>query len=145
MAFSQELTVNNQPHIVISSLDLARLERLLDTLPDTRFPGKQALEQELERAEVRDPEEMPPHVVTMNSEVRFRLEPSGDEFCLTLVYPKDANGQPDRISILAPIGSALLGLSIGYEISWPGPGGKQLQVRIIEIVYQPEREGEFHR
>ena len=137
--------MNNQPHIIISSLDLARLERLLDTLSDTRFPGKQALEQELDRAEVRDTEEMPPHVVTMNSEVRFRLEPSGDQFCLTLVYPKDANGQPDRISILAPIGSALLGLSIGDEISWPGPGGKQLQVWIMEIVYQPEREGEFHR
>lgn len=137
--------MKNQPHIIISSLDLARLERLLDTLSDTRFPGKQALELELDRAEVRDPEEMPPHVVTMNSEVRFQLEPSGDQFCLILVYPKDANGQPDRISILAPIGSALLGLSVGDEISWPGPGGKQLQVRIMEIVYQPEREGEFHR
>ena len=137
--------MKNQPHIIISSLDLARLERLLDTLSDTRFPGKQALELELDRAEVRDPEEMPPHVVTMNSGVRFQLEPSGDQFCLTLVYPKDANGQPDRISILAPIGSALLGLSVGDEISWPGPGGKQLQVRIMEIVYQPEREGEFHR
>jgi len=55
MAFSQDFILNNQPHIIISSLDLARLERLLDTLSDTRFPGKQALEQELDRAEVRDP------------------------------------------------------------------------------------------
>ena len=137
--------MNNQPHIIISSLDLARIERLLDSLPDHRFPGKRALEQELDRAEVRDPEEMPPRVVTMNSEVRFRLQPSGEEFCLTLVYPKDVNGHADRISILAPVGSALLGLAIGDEITWPGPGGQPLQVSIIEIVYQPERELEFHR
>ena len=137
--------MNNQPHIIISALDLARIERLLDSLPDHRFPGKRALEQELDRAEVRDPVEMPPHVVTMNSEVRFRLQPSGEEFCLTLVYPKDVNGHTDRISILAPVGSALLGLAIGDEITWPGPGGQPLQVSIIEIVYQPERELEFHR
>ena len=137
--------MNNQPHIIISALDLARIERLLDSLPDHRFPGKRALEQELDRAEVRDPEEMPSHVVTMNSEVRFRLQPSGEEFCLTLVYPKDVNGHTDRISILAPVGSALLGLAIGDEITWPGPGGQPLQVSIIEIVYQPERELEFHR
>ena len=92
--------MNNQPHIILSSLDLARIERLLDSLPEHQFPGKRALEQELDRAEVRDPEEMPPHVVTMNSEVRFRLQPSGEEFCLTLVYPKDVNGHADRISIL---------------------------------------------
>ena len=137
--------MNNQPHIILSSLDLARIERLLDSLPEHQFPGKRALEQELDRAEVRDPEEMPPHVVTMNSEVRFRQQPSGEEFCLTLVYPKDVNGHADRISILAPVGSALLGLAIGDEITWPGPGGQPLQVSIIEIVYQPERELEFHR
>ena len=137
--------MNNQPHIIISALDLARIERLLDSLPDHRFPGKRALEQELDRAEVRDPADMPPHVVTMNSGVRFRLQPSGEEFCLTLVYPKDVNGHTDRISILAPVGSALLGLAIGDEITWPGPGGQPLQVSIIEIVYQPERDLEFHR
>ena len=137
--------MKNQPHIIISSLDLARLERLLDTLSDTRFPGKQALEQELDRAEVRDPEEMPPHVVTMNSEVRFRLQPSGEEFCLTLVYPKDVQGDESKISVLAPVGSALLGLKVGDSIAWPGPAGRTIQVEILEVVYQPERAGELHR
>ena len=137
--------MNNQPHIIISSLDLARLERLLDTLSDTRFPGKQALEQELDRAEVRDPEEMPPHVVTMNSEVRFRLQPSGNDFCLTLVYPKDVQGDESKISVLAPVGSALLGLKVGDSIAWPGPAGRTIQVEILEVVYQPERAGELHR
>ena len=145
MAFSQDFILNNQPHIIISSLDLARLERLLDTQPEDQLPATRALEQELERAEVRDPEEMPADVVTMNSEVRFRLAPSGEEFCLTLVYPKDLNGRADRISILAPVGSALLGLAVGDKMSWPAPGGKQLEVQIIEIIYQPERDGEFHR
>ena len=137
--------MNNQPHIIISSLDLARIERLLDSLPDQRFPGKRALEQELDRAEVRDPEEMPPHVVTMNSEVRFRLQPSGEEFCLTLVYPKDVNGHTDRISILAPVGSALLGLRVGDVIDWPMPGGRSARLHVLAIRYQPEAAGELHR
>jgi regulator of nucleoside diphosphate kinase len=81
----------------------------------------------------------------MNSIVRFSFAESGEEFRLTLVYPKDAQGQPDRISVLAPVGSALLGLSVGDEIKWSRPGGGVSTVRVIEISYQPERLGEFHR
>ena len=77
----------------------------------------------------------------MNSTVRFSIDSSGDDFCLTLVYPKDVDGSGDKISILAPVGSALLGLSTGDEIEWPRPGGGMIKVRIVEIVYQPEREG----
>ena len=81
----------------------------------------------------------------MNSTVSFKMLPEENEIKLTLVYPKDANGDPDRISVLAPVGSALLGLSVGQKIEWPTPSGKSVQVEIISVSYQPERSGVFHR
>ena len=96
-------------------------------------------------ADVVEPEQIPPTVVTMNSTVRFSIDSSGEDFCLTLVYPKDVDGSGNTISILAPVGSALLGLSTGDEIEWPRPGGGTIKVRIVEIIYQPERAGKFHR
>lgn len=131
--------------IVVTSRDLERLERLLDSLPADAFPDKAQFESELKRAEVVEPEQIPPNVVTMNSTVRFTITESGQEFRLTLVYPKDALGEPDRISVLAPVGSALLGLAVGDEIEWPRPGGGVSTVRVVEVVYQPERSGELHR
>ena len=88
---------------------------------------------------------MPPDVVTMNSTVRFKMPSSGNEFCLTLVYPKDVQGDESKISVLAPVGSALLGLKVGDSIAWPGPTGRTIEVEILEVVYQPERAGELHR
>jgi regulator of nucleoside diphosphate kinase len=131
--------------IVLTSLDFDRLETLLDSLPSNAFPGKAELQREFERAEVVAPDRIPSNVVTMNSTVRFTIAESGDTFRLTLVYPKDAGGETDRISILAPVGSALLGLSVGDEIQWPRPGGGVSTVRVDEVVYQPERSGELHR
>ncbi|GGN23515.1 nucleoside diphosphate kinase regulator [Shewanella putrefaciens] len=141
--FNEGKTVNT-PNIIISEIDLERLERLLESLPANAFPGKTALEAELDRAEIVPATEMPDNVVTMNSLVKFSVSSSNDTFCLRLVYPKDANGE-GTISILAPVGSALLGLSQGDDIEWPGPGGTMVKVRIEEIVYQPERSGDFHR
>jgi regulator of nucleoside diphosphate kinase len=137
--------VNEKPKLILSSLDYERLEALLETLPAGAFPGKESLEAELERAELVAPEQVPPEVVTMNSTVRFAIESTGEEFTLTLVYPKDIDGSAGRISVLAPVGSALLGLTTGDHIEWPRPGGGMMKVRIVEVVYQPERAGEFHR
>lgn len=136
---------NKKPAVIISSLDAERLDKLLENLPENAFPGKNALAAELERAEIVSPENVPPAVVTMNSTVRFRVESTDEEFCLTLVYPKDVDGTEGKISILAPVGSALLGLSRGDEIEWPGPGGENLHVHIEEIIYQPERAGVYYR
>lgn len=134
-----------KPKVIISSLDAERLEKLIDALPDTAFPGKKDLEAELARAQIVAPKDVPPTVVTMNSTVRFAVESSRDEFQLTLVYPKDIDTSGEKISILAPVGSALLGLTQGDEIEWPKPGGGVLRVRIKEVVYQPERAGEHYR
>ena len=83
-------------------------------------------------------------MVKMNSTVRFRVESSPEEFELTLVYPKGFDDSVTQLSILAPVGSALPGLAQGDEIAWPRPGGGELRVRIVEVVYQPERAGIFH-
>ncbi|MBS0556811.1 MAG: nucleoside diphosphate kinase regulator [Proteobacteria bacterium] len=137
--------MTNKPKLTISSLDAERLEKLIDSLSDSAFPGKKDLEAELARAQIVAPKDVPPTVVTMNSTVRFGVESSHEEFRLTLVYPKDIDTSGEKISILAPVGSALLGLSQGDEIEWPKPGGGVLRVRIKEVVYQPERAGEHHR
>jgi regulator of nucleoside diphosphate kinase len=134
--------MENRPPITLSSLDAARLEKILDSLGSSLVPNWEDLQTELDRANIVKPEEMPPDVVTMNSTVTFRIEPSDKEFSLTLVYPSD-NDSSEKISILAPVGSALLGLREGDEISWPKPGGGLLHVRLLRVVYQPERSGDF--
>jgi regulator of nucleoside diphosphate kinase len=139
------MNMTTKPKIVLSSLDADRLSKLLDSLPDQAFPGRDDLEAELARAEIVPPAEVPPNVVTMNSTVKFRIESSSKEFFLTLVYPKDVDAQGGTISILAPVGSALLGLAKGDEIEWPNPGGHVLRVRIEDVLYQPERAGDFGR
>ncbi len=136
--------MSKKPPITVSSLDLERLETLIESTPDTAFPGKAALLDELGRATVLEPEQMPPDVVTMNSTVRFSVADSGKEFELTLVYPRDAGGE-GRISVLAPVGSALLGLSVGAALDWTLPDGQNTTVRVSAITYQPERAGEHHR
>jgi regulator of nucleoside diphosphate kinase len=137
--------MTSRPNLIISSLDAERLERLLENLPASGFPGHQALEAELARADIVAPQDMPPDVVTMNSTVKFRVDGSAEEFTLTLVYPRDMDTSNEKISILAPVGSALLGLSCGDEIEWPRPGGGVMKVRIEEVTYQPERAGDFAR
>ena len=135
----------SKPPITLSSQDLDRIEALLAASPASAQTGKAEQKEKLDRAEVLAPEEMPATVVTMNSTVKFSIKETGKEFCLTLVYPRDMDGSADRISIFAPVGSALLGLSVGDELAWPGPGGKPMTVRVTEVVYQPERAGELHR
>ena len=135
--------MNSSPTITITRLDLQRLERLLDSL-DEFGPGAQALQAELDRAEVVGHDEVPAGVVTMNSRVHCREESSGKDYHLTLVYPEDAGGE-GKVSILAPVGCALLGLSVGQHIDWPAPGGKQLKLTLLEDEYQPEAAGEYDR
>ncbi|EEF78588.1 nucleoside diphosphate kinase regulator [Methylophaga thiooxydans] len=134
-----------QPEIVISDLDLKRIEQILTTLSHSELEKVATLEDELERANVVEPVAIPVNVVTMNSTVKFSVSSSQQTFCLTLVYPKDMTNDGKTISILAPAGSAMLGLLEGDEIEWPTPDGKPMKVKVEEILYQPERVGEFHR
>lgn len=141
---NQTLAEQALPKIVLSSLDLDRLDQLLSRLPATD-PARLQLEQELDRGAVVEPAAMPANVVTMNSTVRLRLLKTGEEPCLTLVYPKDLDATGDKVSVLAPVGSALLGLSEGDQIHWPMPDGEIQPIQVLQLLYQPERSGQLHR
>lgn len=135
--------MSKKPEIILSSLDFDRLYDLIDSLPKNSVAGADELEAELERATVVSPKEIPPTIVTMNSTVKFFVESTENEFELTLVYPNNTDSTGKTISILAPVGSALLGLSIGDSIEWPKPGGGNLKVKIKSVSYQPERAGDY--
>ena len=131
------------PNSTITNRDAARLETLLEGLPAGSFAGLKALEDELYRATLVDPEEIPPTVVTMNSTVRFTVLPSGVEHRLKLVYPGKTAASEDTVSILAPVGSALLGLTEGDAIHWPTPNGGTLHLVVQKVEDQPERAGRY--
>ena len=86
-----------------------------------------------------EPEQIPPTVVTMNSTVRFIVEPTYRILEVTLIYPTDDEGRPGTVSVTSPLGRALLGLSVGEQAYWPLPGGTTTPIRVTDIVYQPER------
>ena len=132
-----------QPNIIMTKLDAERLEALIDRLPNNTAPGIEKLQDELLRATVVESKDIPADVVTMNSKVTFRIDQNGKEFSLKLVYPKDADGSADKISILAPMGSALIGMREGATIAWPVAGGEAHEVIIVRVDEQPEREGNF--
>lgn len=135
---------NEQPRIIVTESDLERLRRMLDHHSVGRdSETAEMLEMELARAEVVAPDAVPPDVVTMNSTVVFEDVANGSKRELTLVYPAEASAAAGRVSILAPIGSAILGLSVGQMIDWPLPNGRTKQLRIVEVKYQPEAAGQY--
>ena len=127
-----------EPPIILTSADLDRLEHLLDTVSPLHTPGLDALQRELDRAEVMESHQIPADVITMNSTARFMDESTRKEFELTLVYPDDPLMSDGTVSVLAPVGSALLGLSVGQAIEWPLPGGRKMSLRVLAVTYQPE-------
>ena len=133
-----------KPSITMSSLDWERLDRLVNLETYSRLPGVEALEEEMNRANVVEPTEVQPEVVTMNSTVEFIDDKTGQTFQMTLVYPDAVTGH-ETVSIFAPVGSALLGLSVGQSIVWQIPGGRELNLRVLKVLRQPEAMGEFHR
>ncbi|MGH8084957.1 MAG: nucleoside diphosphate kinase regulator [Lysobacter sp.] len=138
------MTASTTPTLLLSRLDCDRIEALLED-PRNADIDTSALEAELARAQVVEPGQMPADVITMNSTARFRDEASGDEREMTLVYPTGADGSNDKVSILAPVGSALLGLRVGDTIEWPVPSGRTIRLRVLSIRYQPEASGDLHR
>ncbi|EHZ2728103.1 nucleoside diphosphate kinase regulator [Vibrio parahaemolyticus] len=129
--------------IYISSLDMNRITALLDKMPNIAAELVE-LEAELDRATVLEPEEMPSNVVTMNSTVEFKFAGEERTMTKTLVYPSELKSSDD-ISIFAPVGSALIGLSVGQKLDWPMPNKQVKTIEIVDITYQPERCGALDR
>lgn len=129
--------------LYISEHDRRRIRELLAAVdPADRASGRD-LDVELRLGKVVLPAEMPRDVVTMNSRVRLTDLDSGAELVYTLVFPADADFKAGKISVLAPIGTALLGERVGAEIQWEVPAGLR-RLRIEELLYQPEAAGDYH-
>ena len=126
--------------IVITDHDF---QRLLPILEQSDTPASELLDGELHRATIVEQRTVSPDVVTMNSEVVYEDFATGLRRTVRLVYPKDADASRGWVSVLAPIGSALLGLQVGQAIEWQLPSGRK-EVFVVEIRYQPEARGDFH-
>ncbi len=130
-------------NLIISQEDRADLNALIDSARlDSRVQEDylSALEGELQRARVVPADKVPADVITMNSVVRLKDLDSDEMEELELVYPVDADMAQNRISVLAPIGTAVLGYRLGDVIEWPVPAGVR-RLRVEEVLYQPERAG----
>lgn len=129
--------------IVITEYDRDRLTALIRELdrPGTA-DDLSALAGELGRAQIVAPEQVPGDVVTMNSAVTLVDVESAEEMEVTLVFPSDADAAAGRISVLAPVGTAIIGFREGDTIEWPVPSGVRT-LRIEKVNYQPEAAGDM--
>jgi regulator of nucleoside diphosphate kinase len=130
----------NADVILITEKDLLRIKHILSFQNSEEFEN---LELELERAKIISDLEVPADLVTMNSKVRFLNIQENKEMTLSLVYPSDANFSEGKVSVLASLGSALIGLRVGQEINWMFPDGKTRTLKILEVIYQPEANGDW--
>jgi|SRR5690348_12518394 regulator of nucleoside diphosphate kinase len=136
--------MDGRSDIVLTATDERRLAQLLQAKANELERGTlELLEAELQRATIVDSSQIPDDVVTMNSVVSFEDLETGQPSEVTLVYPSASSGTGGKVSILAPIGSALLGLSVGESIVWPVPGGRSRRLRVTAVHYQPEAEGQL--
>ena len=119
----------NAQGIIVAEQDYERLVPLIQDHP---------LLDELGRAIVVPLEQMPPEIVRINSLVTYVDESSGVSRNVELVFPEDADIASGRISVLAPVGSALLGLRIGDSIDWPFPNGMERRLKVVSTTHQPD-------
>lgn len=127
------------PQIYLTQNDMESLLKLVEAQPGKRF---EKLESELVRANVVSRDKIPEDVVTMNSRVIFENETTRERHEITLVFPGSADIDAGKISVLVPVGTALLGLRVGQSIDWELPGGEKQRYRIVKVPFQPEAAGE---
>ena len=132
--------------IHITKFDMDRLIELIDGLrsvPKANQANLDLLEKELYRGILLDSREIPRDVITMNSRVNITDTTTGEKMTYTLVFPSAANITNNKLSILAPLGIALLGYRKGDIIEWAVPSGIK-KLKVDDIVYQPEASGDYH-
>ena len=136
-----------QTEIYITEPDHERLTKLIEIAReregDANIKHLDSLEEELERAEVVQQKEVPPDVITMRSTVRLKDMDTSEEMTYQLTFPTEANYDEGKISVLAPVGTAMLGYRRGDVIEWEVPSGVR-RLKVEEILYQPESQGEYH-
>jgi regulator of nucleoside diphosphate kinase len=122
---------------------IKEVRKIKNSRNDAEWARIEELEVELNRAIIVDTDKIPPDIVTMNSKVYFRDMDTGKDEFYQLVYPEDADIEQNKISILAPIGTAILGYKVGDVIEWKVPAGVR-RLKIKKILYQPEAAKEYH-
>ena len=130
--------------IYITETDMERLEKNLESvLHSENVPEKFILdlEYEISRATIVDPKQISDDIITMNSRVLLHLD--GEEMEVSLVYPQDADPDSNKMSVLSPIGTAILGYGEGSEIEWELPSGVS-KIHVKKVLYQPEAAGDYH-
>lgn len=136
-----------EKQIWITSFDIERLSSIIESSKTAGHQKKlylKQLDQELEKARVVSPHDIPRDVITMNSIVRVRDLGSGEKKDYTLVFPSDARIEEGKISILSAIGTALIGYRVGDVVEWQVPSGLK-RLKIEKILYQPESSGHYDR
>ena len=131
----------DQLSIYLTQVDLDRLFDLVETYGAGAGAGPGAdrlkqLESELVRAVVVPRDKIPKDVVTMNSRVVFEDETTGEKREITLVYPKQADIGSGKVSVLVPVGTALLGVKVGQSIDWELPNGAKHRYKVVAVPYQ---------
>jgi regulator of nucleoside diphosphate kinase len=132
-----------QRTIYMTEFDVKRLRDLIATSANPQSSYLKQLEAELDRATVVPPQQVPGDVITMNSTVRLRDLDSGDEMTYTIVFPDQADVRQGKISILAPIGTALIGYRVGDTLTWEVPAGVA-KIKVLDLLYQPESAGDYN-
>jgi regulator of nucleoside diphosphate kinase len=128
--------------IFITQADMKRLESLIESMKSSR-EDLQALCAELHQAHVVAPGDIPKDIVTMNSKAQVRDLETNEIMTYTLVFPGNANIDDGKISVLAPVGTAMLGHRAGEEFEWHVPAGP-VRLRVEEVLYQPEAAGHYN-
>jgi regulator of nucleoside diphosphate kinase len=133
--------------IYVTKIDRERLGKLIEIARERDGEVNREylnrLEEELERAETVEPQEVSPDVITMRSKVRLKDLRTGEEVVYSLVFPTEADFSEGKISVLAPVGTAMLGYRRGDVIEWVVPSGLR-RLRVEEVLYQPESAGAYH-
>lgn len=132
----------NSRVIYITETDMRRLRPLIEGMKNSR-DDLRGLQAELEHARVVARAAVPPDIVTMNSKVRLSDLETNEEMVYTLVFPDQANIEQEKISVLAPVGTAMLGHRVGDEFEWAVPAGL-VRFRVEAVLYQPEAAGHYH-
>ena len=138
------LSTPAHPELHITEQDHRRLRAVVERFIDGRHAAAaEALETELDRARVVPQDEIDPDVLTMRSRALCVDRETGTQRELVLVYPDEADVSSGKISVLAPVGLALLGLRVGDTIRWPTPRGRDAVLELLELRYQPEADGAY--
>ena len=135
-----------EKNLYVTENDVKRLQTLLEVAKQSQYYGSDELQKlgaELNRALVVASKDVPRDVITMNSKVRLLDLETKEEMTYTLVFPDEADFAEGKISVLAPIGTAMLGYRAGDTFSWQVPAGIR-RIKILSILYQPEASGDYH-